>query len=132
MGWSFPIRVDEKTGKIKTTSLEEDIKQSVKILLNTVRGERLKHRNYGSQLTRFVFEPISYHLVREIEEELYETLQYWEPRIEDINIEILHKKSNDAELFIHISYTIIQTKTRDEINYEYSLSESNKTTTYSG
>ena len=122
MGWAFPIGIDEKTGKIKTTSLEEDIKQSVKILLNTVRGERLKHSNYGSQLTRFVFEPISYHLVREIEEEVYETLSYWEKRIEDINIEILHKKSNESELLMQISYTIIETGTRDDINYEYSLS----------
>lgn len=122
MGWAFPIEIDEKTGKIKTTSLEEDIKQSVKILLNTVRGERLKHHNYGSQLTKFIFEPISYNLVREIEEEVYEILRYWEKRIEDINIEILHKKSNDTELLIHISYTIVETKTRDDINYEYSLS----------
>ena len=122
MGWKFPISVDAKTGKIRTTSLEEDIKQSVKILLNTVRGERLKHSNYGSQLTRFVFEPISYHLVREIEEEVYNTLRYWEKRIEDINIEILHKKSNEAELLMQISYTIIETGTRDDINYEYSLS----------
>ncbi len=121
MGWKFPIGIDEKTGKIKTTTLEEDIKQSVKILLNTVRGERLKHSNYGSQLTRFMFEPISYSLVREIEEEVYETLRYWEKRIEDINIEIFHKKSNDAELLIHISYTIVETKTRDDINYEYNL-----------
>ncbi len=122
MGWAFPIGIDEKTGKIKTTSLEEDIKQSVKILLNTVRGERLKHSNYGSQLTRFVFEPISYHLVREIEEEVYNTLRYWEKRIEDIDIEILHKTSNDSELLIHISYMIVETKIRDDINYAYSLS----------
>ena len=122
MGWRFPIGIDEKTGKIKTTSLEEDIKQSVKILLNTVRGERLKHSNYGSQLTRFVFEPVSYSLVREIEEEVYETLHYWEKRIEDIDIEILNEKSNDAQLLIQISYTIIETGTRDDINYEYSLS----------
>ena len=54
MGWAFPVRIDEKTGKIKTTTLEEDIKQSVKILLNTIRGERLKHNNYGSQLNIFV------------------------------------------------------------------------------
>ena len=121
MGWAFPIGVDEKTGKIKTTSLEDDIKQSVKILLNTVRGERLKHSSYGSQLTRFVFEPISYGLVREIEEEVYETLQYWEKRIEDINIEIFHDKENETELFIYISYTIVETQERDEIQYEYSL-----------
>lgn len=122
MGWAFPVRIDEKTGKIKTTTLEEDIKQSVKILLNTIRGERLKHNNYGSQLNRFVFEPMSYTLVNEIEEEVYETLHYWEKRIEDINIEILHKKSNDTELLIHISYTIVETQARDDINYEYSLS----------
>ena len=123
MGWAFPISIDEKTGKIKTTTLQEDIKQSVIILLNTVRGERLKHSSYGSQLTRFVFEPISYGLVREIEEEVYETLQYWEKRIEDINIEIFHDKENDTELSIHISYTIAKTQERDVIHYEYSLSK---------
>lgn len=39
-GWSFPIAVDPRTGRIAMVSHEEDIRQSVGLILRTYRGER--------------------------------------------------------------------------------------------
>lgn len=36
-GWSFPIAVDPRTGRIAMVSHEEDIRQSVGLILRTYR-----------------------------------------------------------------------------------------------
>lgn len=121
MGWAFPIGVDSRTGKIKTTNLSEDIKQSIIILLNTTRGERLKHSSYGTDLNRFVFEPISYSLIREIKEEINSSLNYWEKRIKNVEVNVLNDVEEETQLLINITYDIKETGEREEINYEYNL-----------
>ena len=68
-GWSFPLEVDDITGKIKTTTLENDIKQSIMILLHTQKGERLGHSDYGNNLNRFMFEPLQNSLKKNIKKE---------------------------------------------------------------
>ncbi len=40
-GFKFPIQVDPSTGRMRTSSHEEDIKESIGIILNTRRGERV-------------------------------------------------------------------------------------------
>ena len=121
MGWAFPIGVDSKTGKIKTTNLSEDIKQSIIILLNTVRGERLMHSSYGTDLNRFVFEPISYGLIKEIKEEINSSLDYWEKRIKNIEVNVFNDVEEETQLLINISYDIKETGEREEIDFKYNL-----------
>lgn len=121
MGWAFPIGVDSKTGKIKTTNLSQDIKQSIIILLNTVRGERLMHSSYGTDLNRFVFEPISYGLIKEIKEEINSSLDYWEKRIKNIEVNVLNDVEEETQLLINISYDIKETGEREEIDFKYNL-----------
>ena len=55
MSWSFPIEVDPKTGKIKMSSKTTEIRQSILLLLKTVRGEREVQPLYGSRLNQFAF-----------------------------------------------------------------------------
>ena len=39
-GFKFPVQVDENTGRVKTSSFEEDIEESIRIILGTQPGER--------------------------------------------------------------------------------------------
>ena len=80
-GWSFPLEIDETTGKIKTTTLENDIKQSILILLHTQKGERLYHSDYGNELQRFMFEPLQSNLKKDIQKEIENCIKKWEKRV---------------------------------------------------
>lgn len=121
MSWSFPIQVDQRTGKIKTSSKEAEIRQSLLLLLKTVRGERKMQPLYGSQLNKFAFEPISYELFREIKEEVLQTISYWEKRVEVIDVEILQKTQEDLRLLFRITYKIKETKEQEVLEYPYRL-----------
>ena len=37
-GWSFPVRLHEKEGTIRLSEYEEDIRESIRIILSTSKG----------------------------------------------------------------------------------------------
>lgn len=121
MSWSFPIEVDPKTGKIKMSSKTTEIRQSILLLLKTVRGEREVQPLYGSRLNQFTFEPISYELIREITEEVIRTISYWEKRVEAVDVQILEQDKENSQLLFQISYQIKETKEREVLEYSYRL-----------
>lgn len=122
MSWAFPIEIDETTGRIKTVSEEAEIRQSLLLLLKTIRGERQMQPLYGSQLNRFVFEPVSYELLREIQEEVLKTIYYWEKRIEKVDVEVLQNIEDTTQLLIRINYQIKKNGDWDTFDYHYPLS----------
>ena len=121
MSWSFPIEVDPKTGKIKMSSKTTETRQSILLLLKTVRGEREVQPLYGSRLNQFAFEPISYELIREITEEVIRTISYWEKRVEAVDVQILEQDKENSQLLFQISYQIKETKEREVLEYSYRL-----------
>ncbi|MCD6482266.1 MAG: GPW/gp25 family protein, partial [Candidatus Izimaplasma sp.] len=53
-GWKFPIEVDSTTGRIKTVSYEDDIKESIFIILGTGKGERIMRPDFGSNINKYI------------------------------------------------------------------------------
>ena len=122
-GWNFPVMVDTRTGKIKVTDIKSDIRQSIMILLSTVPGERLLHSDYGCNLHRFMFEPITYELVKAIREEVLRSIIKWEKRVYNVDVSVLHDVEDDSRLVITLSYIIPEIREADNINYVFSLLE---------
>lgn len=54
-GWKFPIQVDPTTGAIMTSSGDDDIKESIGIILGTKKGERVMRNDFGSDVFQYVF-----------------------------------------------------------------------------
>ncbi len=121
MGWGFPIGVDSKTGKIKTNSLKEDIKLSIIMILKTVRGERLVHPEYGSGLNRFMFEPISYDLIKSIREEALSAILRWEKRIFSIDVNVYNDVDDENRLIINVNYIIPSLRETDAVSYIFDV-----------
>lgn len=120
-GWSFPVGIDSRTGKIKTTDLKEDIRQSILILLHTIPGERLLHKDYGCNLVQFMFEPITYELLKAIREEVLGSILKWEKRVQNVQVDILNDTQEESNIVIHIRYIIPQIMGVDNLNYSYHL-----------
>lgn len=120
-GWAFPVGVNPHTGKIEMTEQKEDIRQSIRILLSTTRGERLLHPDYGCNLTQFMFEPLNYELVQRIKQEVYTSITKWERRIQNLEINLFQDTAEESRIVIGISYTIAALQEQDEIYYAYDL-----------
>ena len=58
VGWAFPLRLAADRS-FATAAHEEDVRESIQIILGTRRNERLMRPDFGAGLEDFVFEPIS-------------------------------------------------------------------------
>lgn len=118
-GWSFPPRFDEEQSSITMVSEEEDIKESIFLLLSTTPGERITNPKYGCDLRKFVFRPINAETQFLIKEAIKKAILYYEPRINVNEIEFDTSKERDGVVNIHLEYTIVSVNTRTNIVFPF-------------
>lgn len=111
-GWSFPLRIDPKTGKIAMSSHEENIRESVGIILRTYRGERVMRPDFGTSTPDYAFAPSNYSQKESIAYELGRQLVLMEPRIDEIRVSCEEPEGYDGALVVQVSYTVRSTNNR--------------------
>ena len=68
-GLTFPLGLNKESGGLfKKNSGRSMIRQAISQLLRTERGERLMLPNYGCNLRKYLFQPITEQLFQEIQE----------------------------------------------------------------
>jgi phage baseplate assembly protein W len=80
-GWRFPIQPDA-TGSIGFVDGDENVEQSLKILLLTDLGQRVMRPDFGSKARNLVFAPGSLQYLGLLENNIREAVIDWEPRID--------------------------------------------------
>lgn len=123
VGWKFPIRVDETTGRIRTSSYEEDVEEAIRIIMLTRKGERVMQPEFGCGIQDFVFQTMDYTTISQMEHQILEALILWEPRIIDPEVHIETDEIESGKLNIHISYTVRSTNNPYNVVYPYYLNE---------
>lgn len=122
-GWSFPPTFDNIAKAVMMVRDEEDIQQSLAILLSTKLGERIMQPDFGCNLSDFVFGEMDSSLLGEIEEEITNALIQQEPRIDVDVIDIDQDPNTPGLLLININYMIRSTNTRSNMVYPFYLNE---------
>lgn len=121
-GWKFPVEVDRATGRIQMSSYEENIEESVRIILGTRKGERVMEPEFGSRLHEYAFETADYTTLYSMKNEVERSLTRWEPRITDVEAEVTDERINEGILFIHIRYVIRSTNNPYNLVYPFYIS----------
>lgn len=103
-GFGFPVAVDEVTGRFIMSSEEENIRQSVELILLTQKGERVMQPEFGCGLKNYVYETMDYGSLVRIEKEVREALERWEPRIMDVEVKVEPEQGRTNGIRIAISY----------------------------
>ena len=122
VGWAFPPRL-EATGAIAEAIYEEDIRQAIRIILFTNRGERLMRPDFGAGLNEFVFEPVSPSTMALVETRVREALITWEPRIDVLVVTVTSDSSERNRLLIDMNYRVRATNTQHNLVYPFYLQE---------
>ncbi|HMH31726.1 MAG TPA: GPW/gp25 family protein [Puia sp.] len=128
-GWSFPPTFNNATGTVEMVSDEQDIQQSLFILLSTTKGERVMQPDYGCNLNDYVFEGLNSTTIGYIKERVAHSILYYEPRIVVETIEVTDAGSVDnleGKFLIDISYTIPGTNSRFNYVYDFYKNEAVK------
>jgi len=125
-GWAFPPEFDNETGTVALVNEEEDIKQSLNILLSTSLGERVMQPGYGCNLNDYLFEPLNSTVIGYIKDLVENAILLYEPRIIAGNIEVTPNDSIDlieGRFTISVEYTIPETNSRFNFVYDYYKNE---------
>lgn len=69
------------TNDLITVKDEASIKQTIVNLLLTNKGERLFNSDIGSDVVKLLFEPLDYGVASLVQNEIYNVLNRYEPRI---------------------------------------------------
>jgi len=120
VGWKFPVRVDETTGRIKTSQHEEDIQEAIRIILMTRKGERMMRPEFGCGLQGYLFEGMSYDTTSQMRLEIQRALTNWEPRITDVEVQV---EADNGRLMIHVSYVVRSTNNPFNMVFPYFMLE---------
>ena len=85
-----------------TKTTMDAVKEDIKMLLTTQRGERLFQPFLGMNIRRFLFEKITNDTVVEIENDIVDTFQIWLPFVElrEIDITLPERGKNQINIFI--------------------------------
>lgn len=122
-GWGFPPVFSKEGKEVAMVSDEEDIAQSIYILLNTQPGERLMRPEFGCNLRKFVFERDDSSIISGMNHAIYYALLNFEPRVNFIDATVVKRNELDGILHLQINYTIIVTNTRHNIVFPFYLME---------
>ena len=78
-GWAFPPQFNKTS--VSMVEAEEDIRQSLYVLLSTTPGERVMQPEYGCGLKLRVFDNITSSAVASIVHVVKQAILFFEPRI---------------------------------------------------
>ena len=85
-GWAFPVRVG--AGAIEAVSGDEDVRQSIHLILATAKGERVMRPDFGCGIHDLVFAAVSTQLIARVRREVEDALRTYEARIEVLRVAV--------------------------------------------
>lgn len=122
-GFKFPIQVDPSTGRMRTSSHEEDIKEAIGIILNTRRGERIMNPDFGCGVHDYSFGTADFTTLSRMRKEVKDALTMWEPRIKDVEVTVDNSQSEVGQIIINISYVVRTTNNPYNLVFPYYINE---------
>lgn len=122
-GWKFPVKPGVG-GAMAMSSAEDDIREAIRIILSTAKGERVMRPDFGCGIHNRVFSVINTTNLGIIETEVKEALIVWEPRIEVLSVRASSREAAYGKLIIEIEYRVRITNTRFNLVYPFYLKES--------
>lgn len=103
-GWSFPVEVDEATGRIKMVEDNDCVRQDIQLIVQTDRGERKMRPSFGAGLNRFLFRNVDLVLVNRMSEALAQSIRLWEEHIVGVNAGVVQSQEDSTRVHVSIEY----------------------------
>ena len=118
-GWSMPVALDPRTGLVAGVEYEEDIRQSILIILETAPGERVMRPNFGCGIHEMVFTAVDSTAIQRIRSLVEEALRRCEARIEVLAVSVNEAAADqdrvdqllldEGKLLVEIEYRVRKT-----------------------
>ncbi|NLX10727.1 MAG: GPW/gp25 family protein [Chloroflexi bacterium] len=122
VGWAFPPAI-EPDGTASLVAYEEDIRQSIRIILGTNPGERVMRPDFAAGLNDFLFEPLNATTLARIGQRVRDALIDWEPRIDVLDVRVTADRVQRSLVLIDVHYRVRATNNPFNLVYPFYLKE---------
>jgi len=122
-GWAYPFAVEPATGRIATAAEEEDIQQSIRIILGTAKGERVMRPDFGCGIHNLVYAAIDLATITRIKRDVTDALRRYEARIDLLDVNVDAGNLINGRLEIAIDYRNRQTNQPGNLVYPFYFRE---------
>jgi uncharacterized protein len=113
LGWPF-LPVPE-AGAINYPTLEQSVRDSIRIILTTRPGEQLMTPLFGAGLQNFLDEGNTVSVRRAIQSTILDTLQQYEKRITVDAVDVTTIEGAPTEIHVQIHYRMLRTNAPGQI-----------------
>jgi hypothetical protein len=119
-GMAFPPRVGAD-GRVAWSDGENNVRESIRIILMTEPRERLRLPTFGAGLRQYLFEPNNPATRQRIRENIEESIARWEPRVR-IEAVTVDPDPDDAEAVVAtLTYRLVATQARERVSLSVKL-----------
>lgn len=105
-GWAMPVALDPRTGLVSSSAYEDDIRQSILIILGTAKGERCMRPDFGCGIHDLVFTALDSTSIQRIISEVTAALTQYEARIDLLNVTVDSQATLQGELLVEVEYRV--------------------------
>jgi phage baseplate assembly protein W len=121
-GVAFPLRLDA-TGRVAINSLEDHVRQSILLILQTAKGERVMRPDFGAGLQPLVFSPVNAATAALVQHEVRDALIRFEPRIDILSVDVTSDPKEQNLLLVNLQYRVRKTDTMFNLVYPFFLAK---------
>src|SRR6478672_9532629 len=104
-GLRFPVSVN-LNGGVSTSAFEENVRQSIFIILGTAPGERINRPKFGCRIHDLMFAPNNPLTAARAEQFCEEAIYKYEPRVSKVTCAAIANADEPYRLDIRIEYVI--------------------------
>jgi phage baseplate assembly protein W len=124
-GWNYDLSgggVGLDGGRIAEAGGEDDIAQSIWLILGTAPGERVGRPDFGCGIYDLVFATQNAATAGSIATAVQDALARWEPRIAVLDVDVSPHPEASNGVLVEIQYQVLQTNSRFNLVYPFYLS----------
>lgn len=118
----FPPAVSAE-GRWQWSTGAENIRQSIRLILQTEPLERIMLPEFGGGLKALLFQPNTIATHKLVEQIIQQSLQIWEPRINLESIDVASDPENGQAAIATIRYSLVATDESDQLQVRVLLGE---------
>jgi phage baseplate assembly protein W len=122
-GWSAPIALDQRTGLVQSVKYEDDIRQSILIILMTAPGERVMRPDFGCGIHDLVFTSLDSTALQLIRSSVEDAMRRWEARIELLSVNIDEEATSEGMLLVELEYRVRRTNQAGNLVFPFYFKE---------
>ncbi|MCA9595094.1 MAG: GPW/gp25 family protein [Myxococcales bacterium] len=119
-GVRFPFRPGAD-GRFSLIEGEDNVAQSIVMILSTALGERVMRYELGSELPQLIFEPVNSRTLMRIEESVRSALRDFEKRIIVRRVVAAPDQQIQSKVNVVIEYDIPRTNRRGNLVFPFYL-----------